>query len=235
MASPTGNVAGVGTGSDNAVSFNGTTQYVDSPLNNFSTLIANSSYEFVFKTNAGFSTATPYVIFGSANLNSTANISVSLNSNASGTTTANNIRLFLRQDNGLSSGFAFVNATLLDGNYHDLLFTYSASPRTVAAYVDGVAQTLTAQNANAPGIGTTSAFVNDPDFGANNNRGTALQFSPVTMDEAALYTTALTSAQALANATAAGTAAAAPVPEPATLGALAVAASALVLRRRRKA
>ncbi|MGN6727109.1 MAG: hypothetical protein ACTHLZ_14405 [Tepidisphaeraceae bacterium] len=228
-------VAGYGTDSDNAVTFNGSNQFVQSTDKAFGNSILNSSYEFLFKANAGITSGQP-VLFGTANGTGSQQVQAAyivFNSSAGGSTTPNSLRFYIRttqNTSGYLNQFAFSAPTLYDGNFHDLLLTYDNGTPGVAnsarytAYIDGtVAYTATATGMS----GTVTNFDYYPAFAANdyrtNNGGS---FAPVTLDEAALYSTVLTSADALSHAQAAG------VPEPASAGLL-FGTLCLVGRRRR--
>jgi hypothetical protein len=236
VGSPTLGAAGASAPSDNAVALSGAAQHVDSTATGFGSLMNNSSYEFLFKTATPFPT-TKQSLAGVFNTGTTSNsttaFSITLNENAQGATAAvaNSIRLFLRDGTspntgaGLGLGAAFVHPTILDGNYHHLLFTYdsSAGASRVQAYVDGVPQTITLGTGAAAGS-TPTAFANfgfNPSFGARNVRGTVGQFFAGTIDEAALYAKTLTADDALEHASA--------IPEPATLPLFAVCLMGLAL------
>jgi hypothetical protein len=252
--SATGGVAGAGTGSDNAVAFPGTgtgatgaylgaaNTAAATNIRGFGSFVGASSYEVVFKVNAGFSTTTKQSLFGVFNTGSTTAAEITLNSQGNDAlgAFANTTRLFIRGDDADAVGVHFVNPTLYDGNYHDLLYTFDASQSGVAAfaaYVDGVPQTLALQQV---GTGAADAdtdpdnFVNfgfDPTFAARNVRGalgaTAVaQLANVTIDEAALYSSVLTAQQAATHAAASG------VPEPGSLALLSIGVVAFVRRRR---
>jgi len=178
-----------GGNSDTAIAFDGTTGYasVGAGAEAFGSYVANSSYEFVFKTT---NTTVQEFLSGDANTGSTVAYNVILNENVSGTLTANSIRIYLRDSSSHAYQAAFVDATVFDGNYHHLVFAFTNS--TATAYVDGAVQTL-AVTAGTPA--TFGAFTYPICFGAYDNRGTAGNFAAVTMDEAAIYTNALSAAQ----------------------------------------
>jgi len=186
--------------SDDAVSFDGSTGYVLAPAGaeGFGADLYNCSFEFVFKTTS----ATPEVLAGDAQASGKVTAQVELNENALGNATlANGVRFYIRDSAGHVVGWSFVNATVFNGSYHHLVCTF-AGPTTMAIYVDGVAQTLT--------VSTTSGTISSADFGsfspnlltigANDNHGTPyLAFFNGTIDEAALYPSALTAAQVTAH------------------------------------
>ena len=238
---------GAGPVSDNALTFTGGTgttgPYLTSgALRPFGSVLGNSSYEFVFRTNAGFATNSIQSLFGVFNVGGTTGVNVDLNSRGNDSAAVPNAtRLFVRGEDGDGVGVSFENPTLYDGNYHHLLFTFDASQTGVgafAAYVDGLPQPLTLAQVNsgaADADGDPDTFIDfafDPAFAARNVRGspgtTAVgRLANVTLDEAALYGSTLTPAQAVAHAAAA-------IPEPASAGTLGAAAAGVLLRRRRR-
>jgi hypothetical protein len=232
VGGPTLGEAGAGPGSDNAVTFSGTGQHVGSNTTaGFGSLLANSSYEFIFKTTV---TNAQMSLGGVLNTGSTTAWEVSLNRNAAGSTSANGMRIFLRDDNNNAIGGQFANAGAFDGNYHHLLFTYDSSQATNAdrlkAYLDGVPQTLAfggAGGSSTPGSGTLSNFNFDTAFAARQNRATTDLRLNGTLDEAAIYATTLSADDAAQHY------AASLVPEPTSMALFAVnALGALFIRRR---
>jgi hypothetical protein len=247
---------GAGTGSDNAVGFPGTgtgatgaylgaaNTTAGTDVRGFGSLLGASSYEFVFKVNNPAEAVRKQSLVGVFNAGSTTAAEVTLNSQGNDAlgAFANTTRLFIRGDDSDAVGVHFVNPTLYDGNFHHLLYTFDASQSGVAAfaaYVDGAPQTLTLQQVGTGAADadtdpdTFSNFAFDPAFAARNVRGTlgttaVGQLANVTIDEAALYAQALTSAQAATHAAAVG------IPEPTSLALCGVAGLAALCRRRRQ-
>jgi hypothetical protein len=255
---PTAGVAGTGLASDNAVQFSGTgtaatAQYMASPVQGFGNSLGTSSFEFVYKTNPGFSSTTIQSLFGVFSPSATPlDAEVTLNSRGNDAlgALANTTRLYIKGQDGDGAGVHFTNATLYDGNYHHLVFTFDSSNPLVtgvdafSAYVDGIKQTLTFTSVAA----TATDGDTDPDtFGKNfdflptfagrNVRGTAVdanglqRLANVTFDEAALYGSVLTEQQIVTHAEAAGFV----VPEPGSLALAGFAGLGLLARRRRRA
>jgi len=213
--------AGAGAGSDTAVAFtSASSQHVSSPMSTFGSLLDGMSLEFVLRT----TTAAQQSLFGAYNTGSTTALEVTLNDNNIGSsgTLASGVRLYLRDDSGLQIRTHFVNASLFDGNFHHLVYTYD-SAIGVAAYLDGVAQTMV--SANTGTAVTFSDFGFTPVFAARNVRGTLSQYADVTLDEVALYDGALSELQVGAHATF--------IPEPGSASLMALAGIALLARRRR--
>jgi hypothetical protein len=247
---PVPGIAGFGVGSDNAVSFPGTSvtglDYLRTTNNRtFGSQVARSSYELLFRTNSA--NPTDYqAIFGVFNASdsgatpartNTGAVSIELNSNATGNTHAGTSRFYVRDEDGIALGGVIDNGTLLDGNYHHLVFTYDntdAGQQYIKAYVDGlsVPVSLVPQGGgsltNIPD--NLLDFTVDPVFGARNVRGTVGAEANVTIDEAALYANQVLSASDIAaHATAAGFA----VPEPSSLALVGLGAISLLRGRRR--
>jgi autotransporter-associated beta strand protein len=211
IGSPTLGTLGLGTASDNGVTLNGASQFVQSPMaTGFGPLMGSSSYEFLFKAGTAFPT-NKMTLAGVFNTGFTTGLQVNINEDAQGTAAAvaNSVRLFLRSETAEGVGAAFVHPTILDGNYHHLLFTYdsTAGANRVQAYVDGVPQTVTlGTGANQSG-GTPTTFATfgfNPAFGARQNRATTDQFFNGTLDETALYASTLTAIDAVVRAQALG-------------------------------
>jgi rhamnogalacturonyl hydrolase YesR len=182
-----------GGGSDTAVTFDGSTGYasVGTGAEAFGSYLASSSYEFVFKTT---STTTAETLIGTANMGSTITAQVWLNENSSGTLTADSIRLYIRDSSGKAYQAAFTNAAVFNGAYNHLVWTFTNS--TATAYVDGVVQALTV-TAGTPA--TFGPFAYPISFGCYDSRGTNEDYAAATMDEAAIYTNALSAAQVTAH------------------------------------
>src|SRR5690606_28967277 len=105
-----------------------------------------SSYEFVLST----TTTNRVRLFGTYNTGATTAIEVTLNENGVGNAAlTNGVRMYLRNEAGTDVGATFTNASLYDGDFHHLVLTYDPIHR-VTAYVDGVAQTISYTNTNAP-------------------------------------------------------------------------------------
>jgi MYXO-CTERM domain-containing protein len=232
-----------GAASDAAASYDAANnRYLSADINSFGSLVGTSTYEFVFKVNPG-AAQTRQSLFGvytaSANL---PDVNIDLNSfgNDALGDRPGSTRLFVRGNNADANGGAsiaghFTNTTLYDGNYHHLVMTYNDAATGVdafAAYVDGVAQTMTFTQVN----GTIEpAGFSDFDlpaaFAARNVRGSGAdpigREANVTLDEVALYGSVLSPAQVAANSAASG------VPEPTALTLLGVTALTLTRRRTR--
>jgi len=220
---------------DNAVSFNGSSQYLlVANTAGFGSLIGTSSYEFVYKTNPGFNAVTPQSLFGVFNTGTALALQIDLNTGSSGSALTNGVRFFIRDNVNDAVSVSFTNPKLYDGGYHHLVYTFNASGIGVNAfnaYVDGALQNLSFTQLNNDLVndadGDPDSFSNfsfNPAYAARNAAGSVGQFANVTMDEAAIYPTVLTQAQVSAHAA---------VPEPAS-GALAVITGMGLLMRRRR-
>jgi hypothetical protein len=240
--SPTLGATGFGAASDTAVSFSSNNALA--PIASFGSSVPNSTYEFIVKADAANFTSAA-TLFGLINADPdgagarTQNQALAIEFNAAGvngTTTAGTARLWLR-DEGSSQLWVNMNqGNLLDGNYHHFAVTVDMSAATatdkVKAYVDGLAIAITDGAESAALADAWLDFTVDAALGARNVRNTSVdRFAPVTVDEVALYTTALSATQVAANATAAGFV----VPEPGALALVGVAGLGLMARRRRQA
>jgi autotransporter-associated beta strand protein len=205
VGTPTLAVAGAN-GGDTAVTFNGTSQYVNSPATtNFGFSMANSSYEFVFKTT---STARGALV-GTLDFGSGDACVVTVNENAAGAATVRNCRIFLRDATAANAvGASFANTAITNGEYHHLVFVYNSSAvptsSRVRAYLDGVEQTITYGATSGTGIPASfNTITNTPLFGARHNRsGTTPSvdyYFSGTMDEAVLHPTSLSAAAVAAH------------------------------------
>jgi autotransporter-associated beta strand protein len=208
--SPTQNVLGLGISSDSAVMFNGTNQHLSSTATEFGSMMATSSFEFVFKSSTAFPT-NKMTLAGEFNTGFATGFQINLNEDAQGNAApvANSVRFFLRANDAVGVGAAFVNSSILDGNYHHLLFTYNSSTSAdrVQAYVDGVPQTVTFGTGAMQSGGTPTNFTDlgfNPAFAARQNRATTDSFFSGTFDEAALYNSTLTATDAVTRALALG-------------------------------
>ena len=186
-----------GGSSDTAATFDGSTGYLLCPSTTgalaFGADLFTSSYEFVFMTT---NTTATEMLTGSANTGNSVTAQVWLNENDTGTLTADSIRLYIRDNSTNVIQTAFVNATAFDGNYHHLVWTCNAG--IVNAYLDGAPQALTIGNTG----GTPTNFIaySFPiAFACYDSRGTYTNFTAATMDEAAIYTTALSPARVTAH------------------------------------
>jgi uncharacterized protein (TIGR03382 family) len=254
---PTGGVAGQGTGSDTAVSFPaaslaGLDYLRTTDAMPFGHQVHQSSYEFVFKSNTanlqGYQTL--FGIFNAAVPAETpvddpntpirtasGAVAVELNSNATGNLNNGTSRFYIRDEDGQALGGTIANGSLLDGNFHHLLFTYDVNAGAnnyIKAYVDGVPVAVNHVGQGTGGAPTSTTadffdFTRDPTFAARNLRGVVDNEANVTLDEVALYAnTVLSAEQAATNASAAGIV----VPEPGSLTLAGMAGLALLRRRR---
>jgi hypothetical protein len=196
VGSPTLGGTGGGPGSDSAASFSGSAQNVSSSaLAGFGPLLGNSSFEFVFSTTT---TASQMGLGGVLNTGSVTAWEITLNRTPGGQTAANGVRIFLRDDSANAIGAGFTNAVAFDGNFHHLVFTYDMTgvdnASRLRAFLDGQEQTLffaSAGGNSTPGSGTLSSFNFDTAFGGRQNRATTDLFLNGSLDEVALYVTAL--------------------------------------------
>ena len=262
---PTFSQPGLGLASDTAVGYDGSAnEALTANINSFGSQIGRSSYEFIFKVNPGFNTASIQSLFGvyskAANL---PDVNIDLNSrgNDSGGLQANTTRIFVRGNNADANGGAsvaghFVNAALYDGNFHHLVFTYdnaTVDPDTdgagadtgsggFRAYVDGIEQTVIFTQVNgtiAPaGFSDLDA---DAVFAGRNVRQNPItaidREANVTFDELSLYGSSLPTGGVLTPEQVAlhATAAGFVVPEPGSLTLAGIAGLGLLARRRRQA
>lgn len=188
--SPTLGQPGAAILGDTAVGFDGTNDYVATTnATSFGSSLDGSSYEFVFSTTSNARVR----LFGTYNTGSTTAIDIVLNENGVGNATlTNGVRLYIRNEAGTDLGATFTNASLFDGGFHQLVLTYDSVNR-VTAYVDGVAQTITYVDSDAPGTFANFGFA--PTLGARNVRGTVGSFFPGTIDEFSMYDSVLSETQ----------------------------------------
>jgi autotransporter-associated beta strand protein len=185
--------------SDNAVLFDGTSGYVTTGASaeSFGTNMAHCSFEFVFKTASGYTTAGELagVYNGSGGQD---NFHITLNENATGAAVTNEIRFYVGNDDADYNAVYFTDATVFDGNYHHLVYVNVSG--TMTAYVDGVAQTTHASAAGTvtPFVTLTHPFYIGAQNNGNNGAGQA-PFAAATIDEVAFYPVALTAQQVAAH------------------------------------
>lgn len=199
VASPTLGQAGAGTGSDNAVTLDGSSEYVavTSTADNgavgasaaIGSMLTNISFEAVFSTTT---TSTDY-LFGTANTGSTTNFGLGFNENFGGQT-----RLFLRDQDGVNILGEFDIPDVFNGEYQHLIYTYDATGATDAdrmkAYLNGEEVTLNFRVSGQPDNFINSEF--PLLIGANNNRGAAHRWFDGSIDELAIYDSILTASDA---------------------------------------
>lgn len=240
----TARAAGFGLDSDASVVFGGNAYASSSAVGEFGASLGQSTFEFLFKTNAVNATG-GMTLFGAFNridgTDPTGNVaaSVDLNLSASGGTSNGSTRLFIRGADGRSVSGVIVNPLLRDGQFHHLAFTYDDRNAggvgdLIRAYVDGVPQAVAEVNVNSAGVPATYGnFEFAPGFAARQNRNASGAIydlrADITLDEAALYTVALSPANVVSHA--AALLGAATTPEPSSLALLGFA----VFARRRRA
>jgi hypothetical protein len=240
-----GGIAGLGAGSDTAVSFPGTNdRYVrTTDAVSFGSQVPQSSYEFLFKTNVANPTIRQ-ALFGVVNSDpdsagprtQNAGLQLELNTaNVNNIFSATTTRFWVRDElsNLIFGNIAHGNLT--DGQYHHFVVTLNLSEPNLAdqikAYVDGAAVSVTVGSQGTAAPSDFQVFTRDPVFAARNNRGSVDEETNVTLDEVALYGTVLGASDVEAHATAAGFV----VPEPGSLALAGFAGVALLARRRREA
>lgn len=244
VGDPTLGAAGFGTGSDAAVAF--AVDHVAAPFASFGTKVRASTYEFIFKANTPNFTAAA-TVFGLINGNSTdstslpsnrtRNQSLAIELNAAGvngTTTAGKGRLWLRDEDSSQLWVNIPQGSLLDGNYHHFAVAInfeggSTALDKVKAYIDGAPVTLTEGAESSTLADNWLDFTVDAGLAARSVRTTSVdRHAPITVDEAAIYESTLSSAQIATNAAAA-------VPEPGSMAVAGIVSLGLLARRRRQA
>ena len=196
VGSPTFGIAGAGgTGTDNAVGFNGTNQYMTIPAaNTLGSALRNVTFESIFSTTSTGNTR----LFGTLNTGSTTGIIADINH------AANQHRLFIRAEpSGGTRDIqaVFTNSDLTNGEFNHLIWTVDLSAplaNRIKAYVNGVPQNVTvfSDNTAASSAHTFVDFQNDFVVGALNNRGTIQNFFDGVIDEFVIYDHTLTAADA---------------------------------------
>lgn len=185
-----------GLGGDTAVTLNGISQAISlTNLTVFGSNLGSFGVEFLFKT----STAAQKALLGVANSSTTTTFQILLNTDLTGALSRYTTRIYIRDDSGNYYAATFYNTKVYSGTFVNLLLSFDKSSG-LTVYVNGTAQTLTLDSANA--ITSTSTFSNftyTPYLGATNNYGTVTSYSAVTIDEAAFYTTTLSASQATAH------------------------------------
>ena len=226
--SPLLGTTGGGLGSDDAVAFSrASSQYLATPdaAKSFSSALGSSSYEFVF---SGTNANNRVMLYGTANDGLTTNSHASINDGESG-----RFRFYIRDESGKIIGGYFDDATLLDGSYHHLLWTYdhtgAALTDRLKAYADGMPQELIFNGGSQAPSNFSSEFDYVPYVGAMNNRGSIYSPFDGVIDEAAFYTTVLTEQDVLDRAYALGVG----VPEPTSVLLLLLGACGYLATRRR--
>ncbi|WP_231943761.1 PEP-CTERM sorting domain-containing protein [Aeoliella mucimassa] len=175
-----------------------TEQYLAAPEGSkaFSNSLGSASYEFVFN---GTNVDNRVMLYGSANDGSHTNSHISINDGAQG-----RFRLYLRDESGDFIGGYFDDASLLDGSYHHLIWTYDQTGAELTdrlkAYVDGVPVGFTFNGGSKAPSDFSSEFQYAPYFGALNNRGSIYSPFDGLLDEAALYASVLDAQDASARA-----------------------------------
>jgi len=202
--SPTLNLPGAGgTGSDNAVGFNGSNQRMTFNANTLGTSLANVTFEAVFSTTT---TTVAQTLFGTVNTGTTMAAFFTLNANSDGNFAAGSHRLFMRNANGHELRGTFSNSDLTNGDFNHLMITTDLSAAYAdryKIYVNGVAQTVSISNAGTIALSATSGtfgnFTNPLAVGALNNRGTIALFFNGQIDEFAIYDKTLAAEDAAAH------------------------------------
>ena len=122
-------------------------------------------------------------------------LQIQVNSNSLESLDADKMRFTLRADGGLAVSGAFTNDAIhTDGVWHSLVATFDGDNNTIVAYLDGTSIGLTyaAQTTPTAFSNFASGFL----IGARENRGTNDAFFSGSLAEFAIWTRALTAAEA---------------------------------------
>ncbi len=193
--SPTFGITGAGgSGTDNAVGFNGSTQSMTLDAATLGPKLTNVTVEAVFRTTS----SDQMVLFGTLNDGITTAIWFEINR-----TTPNSHRLFIRSDTGNRDIQAtFTNSDLTNGAFHHLMIAVDLSlslSNRIKIYVNGIKQNVTIGSDSSTAVDSSNSFVNFQyplAVGARNLRGTIDAHFDGDIDEFAIYDRTLTAEDA---------------------------------------
>ena len=193
--SPTFGITGAGgAGTDNAVGFNGTDEYMTLNATTLGPKLTNVTVEAVFRTTS----SDAMVLFGTLNDGITTAIWFEINR-----TTPNSHRLFIRSDTGNRDIQAtFTNSDLTNGAFHHLMIAVDLSlslSNRIKIYVNGIQQNVTIGSDSSTAVDSSNSFVNFQHplaVGARNLRGTIDAHFDGDIDEFAIYDRTLTAEDA---------------------------------------
>ena len=225
FGSPTFGIPGAGgPGTDNAVGFDGSNDYMTFDAATLGPLLANVTFEVVFRTE----TDDQSVLFGTWNSGLTMAVNFELNRDVAGFH-----RFFLRNNSGHTLIGDFENSDLINGDYHHLMLTVDMSQEKadrIKVYLNGQAHAVTMSSQTTAWLGDDMDNLNLGDFafdftvGARNLRGALDRRLDGVIDEFAIYDTTFTAADAAAHFAA--------IPEPGTLAMMGLMGATLLIRRR---
>ena len=200
FGSPTFGIPGAGgPGTDNAVGFDGSSDYMTIDAATLGPLLANVTFEVVFRTE----TDDQSVLFGTWNSGLTMAVNFELNRDVAGFH-----RFFLRNNSGHTLIGDFENSDLINGDYHHLMLTVDVSQERadrIMVYLNGEAQEVTVSSQTSTWIGDDMENLNLQDFGfplavgARGLRGNFDRHFEGVIDEFAIYDRTLTAADAAAH------------------------------------
>lgn len=179
-----------------ARTFNGTSDYIDiGTLGTFGSVDMTNAFTIAmyFK---GTDTSAVRALCGFINTGSNAFIQIQYNANVAESLDAGKMRISMRGDGGTSAvvaGFASDEASINDGNWHSLVAVFDEPAATATVYLDGSAVTLTNSGSGSPSYSNLGFSMT---IGARNVRGTIGQFFPGSIAEFAIWSRAVTAAEA---------------------------------------
>ena len=226
FGSPTFGIPGAGgPGTDNAVGFDGSSDYMTIPgASGLCQLLANVTFETVLRTETDANS----VVFGTWNSGTNMAVNLELNRGLAGFH-----RFFLRNNSGHTLIGDFENSDLINGDYHHLMLAVDMSQERadrIKVYLNGQAHAVTMSSQTPTWLGDDMDNLNLGDFafdftvGARNLRGALDRHLDGVIDEFAIYDTTFTAADAAAHFAA--------IPEPGTLAMMGLMGATLLIRRR---
>ena len=179
-----------------ARTFDGTDDNIDiGNLGTFGSADLTNPFTIAVWLNTTFTTAIRAICGVIQGVGSNTLLQIQVNANSVESLDADKMRFTLRADGGNATSAAFTSdATFTDGVWHSLVVTFDGDNNVIVAYLDGTSIGLTTAVATTPNAFTdfASGFL----VGARENRGTNDAFFNGSLAEFAIWTRALSAAEA---------------------------------------
>lgn len=186
---------------DTAISFNGSSDYIDvGRLGSFGSSVETSAISLWFKSTDTSAITSPVKIIDDSGQSVDVVFGIDTNRGTAatcyGSTVAGNT-LFTIRSNANESLTRFITDNIYDGNFHHIVMNVvDGSANNMDIYVDGqLSSTTTVGCSQSPQPGNFNDWTDNLVIGANNSRGTVIEYFTGTLDDVQIWDRSLTSGE----------------------------------------